>query len=40
MLRESLKIIINYIVDEIYKKRTLGSSGTPVLYIGRIVPQR
>ena len=37
MVRESLKKI-NVFVDWIYKKSTLGSSGTSVLYIGCMVP--
>jgi hypothetical protein len=39
MVRESLKKKINISVDEIYKKCTLGSSGTPVLYIGCMVSE-
>jgi len=33
MARESPKKQLNVFVDKIYKKRTLGSSGTSVLYI-------
>ena len=39
MARESLKKQLNIFVDEIYKKCTLWSSGTPVLYIGCMVPK-
>ena len=37
MVRESLKKI-NIFVDLIYKKSTVGRSGTSVLYIGCMVP--
>jgi hypothetical protein len=36
--RKSNKLL-NIFVDNIYKKRNLASSGTPVLYIGCMVPK-
>jgi len=39
MVRESLKKKLNLFVDKIHKKRTLGSRGTSVLYIGCMVPK-
>ena len=37
MARESLKKQLNMFVDSIYKKSTVGSSDTSVLYIGCMV---
>ena len=37
MVTESLKKLLNIFVDQIYKKCTVGSSGTSVLYIGCVV---
>jgi len=39
MVRESLKKLLNIFVDKIYKKSTVGRSGTSVLYIGCVVPK-
>jgi len=39
MARESLKKQLNIFFDYIYKKLTLVSSGTSVLYIGCVVPK-
>jgi len=39
MARESLIKQLNIFIDQIYIKRTVGSSGTSVLYIGCVVPK-
>jgi hypothetical protein len=39
MVIESLKKQLNIFVDWIYKKSTLGSSGTSVLYIRCMAPK-
>jgi len=39
MARESLKTKLSIFVDQIYKKCTLESSGTPVLFIRCMVPK-
>jgi len=39
MVTESLQKLLNIFIDYIYKKRTVGSIGTSVLYIGCMVPK-
>ena len=39
MVRACIKKSLNVFVDEMYKKHSLESCSTPVLYIGCLVPK-